>query len=175
MDGVTILNNLIKISLSSILFSLNRMDPMKETNYLLQEILQEIREVKAHVIPTPNVRPAAASALSSPAGSGSPVILGQKPLTQDWILKPYEKGPKKGANRWYHEKSNTFSNQFHNMSIKKSFRSPEDQAKIDERVAKMKAAREAKRSAAGGAAESYSTAEERTRKRKIHRNRTRKA
>jgi hypothetical protein len=53
-------------------------------------------------------------------------------------------------------------------AIRKASRTLEEQTKIDERVAKMKAARDAKKSAAGGGAE-------RTRKRKIHRSRTRKA
>ena len=45
-------------------------------------------------------------------------------------------------------------------ALRKANRTPEEQAKIDERVAKMKAAREAKKAGAGGAAESASSEEE---------------
>ena len=45
-------------------------------------------------------------------------------------------------------------------AVRKANRTPEEQAKIDERVAKMKAAREAKKAGAGGAAESASSEEE---------------
>jgi len=129
-------------------------------------------------------------------------------LAPGWVLKPYEKGPKKGTARWYHEENDTFSDVFPESrpagksnaasasasavvlptkkrlskedkaalspeqkkalkeqkaaaaAVRKANRTPEEQAKIDERVAKMKAARDAKKSAAGGAAESASDEEE---------------
>ena len=129
-------------------------------------------------------------------------------LAEGWILKPYEKGPKKGTNRWYHEENDTFTDVFPESrpsgksnaasssasgvvlptkkrlskedkaalspeqkkalkeqkaaaaALRKANRTPEEQAKIDERVAKMKAAREAKKAGAGGAAESASSEEE---------------
>lgn len=131
---------------------------MEQTNYLLQEILQEIREVKAHVIPAPNVGPAATFAQSSPAGSGS------------HVMSPHNFSKMLGS-----ATSNERAKIATVFTMRKANRTPEEQAKINDRVAKMKAARMAKKSSAGGEAESYSTAEERTRKRKIHRNRTRKA
>ena len=127
-------------------------------------------------------------------------------LAEGWALKPYEKGPKKGTNRWYHEENDTFTDVFPESrpagksnaasssavvlptkkrlskedkaalspeqkkalkeqkaaaaAVRKANRTPEEQAKIDERVAKMKAAREAKKAGAGGAAESASSEEE---------------
>ena len=33
-------------------------------------------------------------------------------LAEGWVLKPYEKGPKKGTNRWYHEENDTFTDVF---------------------------------------------------------------
>ena len=128
-------------------------------------------------------------------------------LAEGWVLKPYEKGPKKGTARWYHEENDTFTDVFPESrpagksnaassssavvlptkkrlskedkaalspeqkkalkeqkaaaaAVRKANRTPEEQAKIDERVAKMKAARDAKKSAAGGAAESASSEEE---------------
>ena len=33
-------------------------------------------------------------------------------LAEGWTLKPYEKGPKKGTNRWYHEENDTFTDVF---------------------------------------------------------------
>ena len=130
-------------------------------------------------------------------------------LAEGWVLKPYEKGPKKGTNRWYHEENDTFTDVFPESrpsgksnaasasasstvvlptkkrlskedkaalspeqkkalkeqkaaaaALRKANRTPEEQAKIDERVAKMKAAREAKKAAAGGSAESASDEEE---------------
>ena len=128
-------------------------------------------------------------------------------LAPGWVLKPYEKGPKKGTARWYHEENDAYTDVFPESrpagksnaassssavvlptkkrlskedkaalspeqkkllkeqkaaaaAVRKANRTPEEQAKIDERVAKMKAARDAKKSAAGGAAESASDEEE---------------
>ena len=131
-------------------------------------------------------------------------------LAEGWALKPYEKGPKKGTNRWYHEENDAYTDVFPEArpagksnaasasasasavvlptkkrlskeekaalspeqwkahkerkakaaAERKANRTPEQQAKIDERVAKMKAAREAKKAGAGGAAESASSEEE---------------
>jgi len=126
-------------------------------------------------------------------------------LAPGWILKPYEKGAKKGQDRWYNEENDQFSDVFPEArpsgakkapaasadlpdkkrlskeekaalspeqkkalkakraaesAKRKAERTPEQQAKIDERVAKMKAARTAKKAAAGGAGESASSEEE---------------
>jgi hypothetical protein len=127
-------------------------------------------------------------------------------LAPGWILKPYEKGAKKGQDRWYNEENDQFSDVFPETrpsagkakapaggadlpdkkrlskeekaalspeqkkllkatraaasAARKAARTPEEQAKIDARVAKMKAARAAKKAAAGGAGESASDEEE---------------
>lgn len=197
------------------------MDPMGTTNVLLQEILQEIREVKAHVIP------AQTKLSTAPVGSGGQLIsspnftkmlgsarseeraqvgtlLGtmapKKVISPGWVLKPYTNvfpqcdleevedeeeaevelasaggvvvPTKKRLSK--EEKWALSPEQKHALkemkcaaaAVRKANRTPQEQAKIDDRVAKMKAAREAKKAGAGG---------ERTRKRKIHRSRTRKA
>jgi hypothetical protein len=198
------------------------------TESLLREILQEIRQVKAHFIPPPVV------SHSSPTG----------PIRNGWAAaEPAKKGPHAGSPRWYKANTEDYRYEFPAVSPlnrpsavasagggenencpaesfsgppqlpnatrnarlmsrmskedvaglskndkkrrcelkklaseeRKASRSPEEQAKIDARVAAMQAGRAKSKAAAGGEPSAEESAEERqTRKRKNHRNHTQK-
>ena len=98
----------------------------------------------------PEARPAGKSNAASASASASAVVLPtKKRLSKEdkAALSPEQKKALK------EQKAAA-------AAVRKANRTPEEQAKIDERVAKMKAARDAKKSAAGGAAESASSEEE---------------
>ena len=98
----------------------------------------------------PEARPAGKSNAASASASASAVVLPtKKRLSKEdkAALSPEQKKALK------EQKAAA-------AAVRKANRTPEEQAKIDERVAKMKAAREAKKAGAGGAAESASSEEE---------------
>jgi len=74
---------------------------MGATNHLLREILQEIREVKAHVIPQ---RP---SVISSSVDTRSPVL---DPAYS--VAEPATKGAFKGKPRWQHTNTESYVYEF---------------------------------------------------------------
>jgi hypothetical protein len=142
---------------------------------LLQEILQEIREVKAHVIPAPETR---YSVVSSAGGgenencpadsfSGPPQLPNatRNARLMGRMTKEAKAGLSKEDKKRFCELKKMASEE------RKASRSPEEQAKIDARVAAMQAGRAKSKAAAGG---EPSAEERQTRKHKNRRNRTRK-
>jgi hypothetical protein len=157
------------------------MDPMGATNHLLREILQEIRDVKAYVIPAPETR---YSVLASAGGgenenencpaesfSGPPQLPNATRNTRlmGRMTKEEQKGLSKEDRKRRCELKKMASEE------RKASRSPEEQAKIDARVAAMQAGRAISKAAAGGGPSAEESVEERkTRKRKNRRNLTQK-
>ena len=150
------------------------------TESLLREILQEIREVKAYVIPAPETR---YSVLASAGGdenencpaesfTGPPQLPNatRNKRLMGRMAKEEIAGLSKEDKKRRCELKQLASEE------RKASRSPEEQAKINAKVAAMQAGRASKKSAGGGpyAEEGEASEERQTRKRKNRRNRTRK-